>query len=409
MAYNVYSSNPPPFRAAQTGGPGFPPPSPGAGGNRGFSPTPKRSRSGGGKWVWIVLIVAAVLLFRSGVIRRILNGAQELADSVFEGAQSITNPEVKPSGQKPGSGTQPLITETVTVGDSALVSYRDAALDYREDGVYTFDATGVQTLELYWPAGSVSIVPYDGDEVEIREAAANGNSIKEDEALRYGMDGTVLFIQYCAFESAYSQLPAKTLTVLLPRRMASSALFAQLETGAAVLTIEDLSLTDAVIRASSGNIEATGLRAAGTLNIETRSGSAALSGEVEVLRFSSSSGDLRFAGGETLTTVSASASSGALLLTGNIHRAELSTSSGRVEIASPVCPYSLRIATSSGDVSLLLPEDADFSLEYAGGSGKLQSKLSTQMRDGKYVRGDGIAEFSVASGSGNLLLLPYTE
>ena len=52
---------------------------------------------------------------------------------------------------------------------------------------------------------------------------------------------------------------------------------------------------------------------------------------------------------------------------------------------------------------------ADFSLDYAGGSGKLQSKLSTQMRDGKYVRGDGIAEFSVASGSGNLLLLPYTE
>ena len=135
MAYNVYSSNPPPFRAAQTGGPGFPPPSPGAGGNRGFSPTPKRSRSGGGKWVWIVLIVAAVLLFRSGVIRRILNGAQELADSVFEGAQSITNTEVKPSGQKPGSGMQPLITETVTVGDSALVSYRDAALDYREDGL----------------------------------------------------------------------------------------------------------------------------------------------------------------------------------------------------------------------------------------------------------------------------------
>ena len=74
-----------------------------------------------------------------------------------------------------------------------------------------------------------------------------------------------------------------------------------------------------------------------------------------------------------------------------------------------MCPYSLRIATSSGDVSLLLPEDADFSLDYAGGSGKLQSKLSTQMRDGKYVRGDGIAEFSVASGSGNLLLLPYTE
>ncbi len=405
MAYNVYTSNQPPFRAAQqSAGPGFPPPFPGAGGNRGFSPTPtpQRKRSGRGKWGLIVLIVLAVILIKSGLFRRIKDGVQGLGSSILDG---ITSVDVQPAEQKPGSGTLSLFNDTVTVGDSALVNYRDASLDYREDGVYTLDASHAQTFELYWPAGEIMIRPYDGDTVEIRETAANG--IREMQALRYGMDGTTLFIQYCDFGAAYSALPAKNLTVLVPRALADAALFAKFETGSASLHIEDFSVTDAAFAASSGSVETKNLRAAGTLGIDAASSSVTLDGEIDALHFSSTSGSLQFTGGEALTSVNAVSSSGNLLLSGNIHRASLGTSSGRVEIAAPICPYFVEAETVTGDISLLLPEDADFTLSFESSSGKLQSKLEIAGQDGRYVRGDGIASFTVKSSSGSLQLLPY--
>lgn len=370
---------------------------------------PQRSRKSGGKWGWIVLIIVAVILFRSGLVRRIIDGVQNFGESLFSFDLSVESEAPKPDAHSnfPGSGALSLFTDTVTVGDSALVNYRDAALDYREDGAYTLDAAHAQNFELFWPAGTVSIRPYDGDAVEIRESAEGG--ISEDQALRFGMDGTTFFVQYCTLGAAYAPLPAKDLTILLPRALADAALFTKLETGASVLTIEDLALTDGTITASSGSITADGLRAYGALTVSTASGSAEIAGEIGELKFSSSSGALRFAGGETLATLDLSSTSGGITVSGNIHRIAAQTTSGRVEIASPICPYTLKAETTSGDISLYLPDDADFTLDFSSVSGTLRSKLTVEEQGGSYIRGDGIARFAVTSSSGNLQLLPYAE
>ena len=83
---------------------------------------PQRSRKSGGKWGWIVLIIVAVILFRSGLVRRIIDGVQNFGESLFSFDLSVESEAPKPDappprvqsqttaptlGQSPASGTPP--------------------------------------------------------------------------------------------------------------------------------------------------------------------------------------------------------------------------------------------------------------------------------------------------------------
>ena len=79
------------------------------------------------------------------------------------------------------------------------------------------------------------------------------------------------------------------------------------------------------------------------------------------------------------------------------------TTSGKVTLELLNCPMELDVETTSGDVKLTLPADSGFRLEFDHASGDFEnSDFPLSRRGGSYIAGDGSAEFSVDTTSGDL-------
>ena len=118
--------------------------------------------------------------------------------------------------------------------------------------------------------------------------------------------------------------------------------------------------------------------------IETNSGRIEVSGDCGELSLDSNSGDI------TAAAVTA-------------RDVGVDTTSGKVTLELLSCPEELDVDTASGDVELTLPEDSGFRLELDQASGDLEKCDFPLSRDkGLYIAGDGRADFSVETASGDL-------
>ena len=69
----------------------------------------------------------------------------------------------------------------------------------------------------------------------------------------------------------------------------------------------------------------------------------------------------------------------------------MNSTSGKVELELLHCPGELDVETTSGDVTLTLPADSGFRLEYDHTSGDLRnSEIPLSRRGGDYIAGDAI-------------------
>ena len=296
---------------------------------------------------------------------------------------------------------------TLTLGDAAR-QYRDMTQNFSEDGAYAIDAAHLaqaEVLEVHWPAGNIKVHVYDGTDFLVLESSDGG--ITREQALCCGLEGNTLFVQYCAPEAAQSTLPVKNLEICIPQTLAEAALVGSFTIYDAALTLDGLTLSSAQIRAAGGPIDGQNLTVSGPVSIETVSSDAHLSGLLENISFSSQSGSLYADSSDTLCTIEAQTQTGNVETTANIHRLQISTQSGDVRIYAPICPYALDISTQDGSVFLHLPTQSDFTLRFRSDSGSLISGLSVVASRDTYIRGDGIADFAVETGSGDLQIFAY--
>jgi hypothetical protein len=152
-------------------------------------------------------------------------------------------------------------------------NYRDWKNAYNTGGEYAVPAEGIHSMDLRWIAGSVDIEVWDGTDIEFTESAAR--AIPQDEALRYGTEDGVLYIQYRStdWDFAPSVFPEKRLKLRVPRSLADS--------------LENLSF-----EGSSASLRADSLKA-NAMNLKGVSGEMQVSGSFETLDASSTSGSIR--------------------------------------------------------------------------------------------------------------------
>jgi DUF4097 and DUF4098 domain-containing protein YvlB len=81
---------------------------------------------------------------------------------------------------------------------------------------------------------------------------------------------------------------------------------------------------------------------------------------------------------------------------------EVEGSSGMVDLALLNCPQSLEVSTKSGNVTLRLPDTADFYLEWESKSGTLSHDLAMRQSGSGYLCGGGKSQFDVETISGDL-------
>ena len=262
----------------------------------------------------------------------------------------------------------------------------------------------VDSLEIDWIDGSVTVAYHKESTVEISETAKN--TLSDAEKLHWWLDGTTLHIKYARSEATITGNPQKALTVTLPEN--AKFPINSVEIAAVSGSIRCVPLYAKTVKLStvSGSINAE--CAADTLKASTVSGKITLTSSANEIRLSTTSGSMEADIGHA-KALDISAISGKIRLNATeIKKAEIDSVSGSVEAALQKAE-SLKVSTVSGSVYLFLPKSMGFTADFSTVSGSLSNAISAVRTGNRCVLGDGIAVINVSTVSGGLTLAAYQE
>lgn len=234
-----------------------------------------------------------------------------------------------------------------------------------QSNVVSTAAAHIQEIEIEWAAGSITIQPKDIDEIRIVE-----DGLAPDmDPMVWAVRDSELSIQYSKntdhdFGMGLLQnVPSKNLIIQVPFDWICNSL--EINAASASLEINDLTIREMEFDGASGTC---------VFNNCT----------VEILDLDTASGDILFQG--KLTQMDCDAASANIIL-------DLTN-----------VPTSLNMDTASGNLNLVLPEGAGFTVSMDTLSGEFESDFDTTLRNGSYVAGNGSCRIDVDAMSGDVII-----
>lgn len=223
----------------------------------------------------------------------------------------------------------------------------------------------IRELEIEWASGSITILP--GEETDsIR--FWDDYSGDEKYHMYYTISGNKLKIQFCEdrtidFGIHFGTPLRKNLTVTVPSNWVCDSL--EVETASSKLEVHDLTI---------GEVDVD--NASGALGFENCN--------VDSLDIDTASGDVIFSG--TLNTLDCDGASATIV-------AHLNN-----------IPTRMDVDTASGNLDIILPENAGFTVNLEGLSTDFSSDFETITKNGSHISGDGACRISVSAMSGDVTI-----
>lgn len=314
-------------------------------------------------------------------------------------------------------------TPFINIAGHGYYSYADA--QQYTVGIGEETAEGVKSLDVNWINGKVELSSYDGDTVKFSETVDSGKS-SGGAAMRWWLDNGVLRIRFC--ESGYEEAGklSKTLTVMLPKELASSV---GVYTTSADVQAQDIKARDISVDTTSGEILLSNCSAKKDISADSTSGDITLtdcsagddisadstSGEIymescraaETIEADSTSGDIEISLEDAARDIEIDTTSGKVRVSAvRVNSFKVDTTSGAVELSFSAAPPKGEIDTVSGRVTLKLPDMKGFTLDFETVSGKLESDFHVKTNgDHEYVYGNGECCYDVETVSGSLYII----
>lgn len=258
----------------------------------------------------------------------------------------------------------------------------------------------IENIEIDWPSGSVSVVSHSKDSFQVSEKAKD--SISEDLRVHWWLEGTTLHVKFAASGASlrWFNTGHKELTLTVP---------------------EALSFDNVVIRAASAEIEAANL-AAETLSVSTASGNMDINCAANTISLNSASGDIQLdqkdkAGEVSIDTASGridanlsrvdtasfeSASGKIQVTAASVNSMSAKSTSGAVSCELEATPSECKLHAVSGEVTLNLPDDSDFTANISTTSGDFKSDFALKKDGSTYICGSGSAHIDIETTSGDV-------
>lgn len=224
-----------------------------------------------------------------------------------------------------------------------------------------FNAGEIDRLKIEWAAGSIVLVPVEGNKISITEELLGG-----DESMVLKKDGSTLYVQYgegavgIPFGSGSLK---KNLYITVPQDWECKEL--EIDAASATVQGEYLTIRELASSTASGTHTFTNCQV-GTLKMETVSG------------------DLNF--------------------TGTLEKLDFNGVSAQLDLALTNAPKSIELESVSGDLNLTLPESCGFTVDQDTVSGRFSSELPTTEQNGKIVYADGHCEIEVEGVSASVYI-----
>ena len=319
---------------------------------------------------------------------------------------------------------------------------------YEPAGSYNMEISGVDSMNIEWIAGDVNVEPHDGSEILVTEYAQR--ELNDNEKLRIGTSGGTLTIRYTQ-DSKIRRMPAKRLTVLVPRELIGtfknftadstsgdltisgvgadsftadttsggltisggvansfkadsmsgdmnlSNITSQIfdaDTTSGGITIDSFRADSMTLSSMSGDIRVTNASVR-TAECDTTSGLINLSGSFDKADLESMSGDVTLNNAAVRSVLAADTTSGRIDCSGDFDRASFESMSGNISVRSTSVPSELDAETTSGAISVTVPDEGGVSVSHSATSGKLSSDIPI-------ITGGDNARFKFSTMSGNV-------
>lgn len=220
----------------------------------------------------------------------------------------------------------------------------------------SLDAASIRDMEIEWAAGSIVIQPMDIQQIYIREETA----AEDYDQMVWNVRNGKVSIQYAqntdhAFGMGLLKGdPGKDLIIQVPIGWQCDSL--EIDAAAASLEINDLTIREMEFDGASGTC---------VFNNCT----------VETLDVDTASGDVLFKGALT--------------------RMDCDAASANIQLELNNVPTALELDSASGDLDVVLPEDAGFTVTMDTMSGNFESDFETTVRNGSHVAGNGRCRIEV--------------
>ena len=234
------------------------------------------------------------------------------------------------------------------------------------EDTFSMPADEINEIEINWAAGSILIMPYDVEDIEISESDVSDPKY----VMECYQKGKKLIINFSdenrynfGFGITINDNLSKDLTILVPRDWELDTL--EIDAASAKLEVCDMTIQDVEIDTASGVCEFENCNV-DTIDIDT------------------ASGDVKFVG--SLNILDCDAASANIV-------AILSNTPSRMDLDS-----------MSGDLDITLPEDCGFTVSNEGLSSDFSSDFPTTQKNGNHVYGDGSCRIDVDAMSGDVTI-----
>jgi DUF4097 and DUF4098 domain-containing protein YvlB len=264
---------------------------------------------------------------------------------------------------------------------------------YNEVGSYSISADNIDSLDVDWVAGAVSIKPYDGNDIKFTEYAQR--ELNDREKLQYDVSGDTLSIWYKNSE-LINIMVTKKLEVLVPADLADELDKLLLDATSAEVYIDSFTVDRLEIEETSGEAMLSNITS-GTLNANSVSGTITITDSTaDDMILGSTSGEIELSNVVAASVITDS-TSGEQTLSGSFGRVDAGSVSGEIDVRSSTAITDLYCDTVSGSVSVTIPESENISVSYSTTSGDFSSDIPVLLTEGSAA-----LRFSTVSGDINI-------
>ena len=258
----------------------------------------------------------------------------------------------------------------------------------------------ITAIDIDWSSGNVNVSYHDKDTVSVTETC--NIELKDSQKVHTWLDGKTLHIRYCKSGENFNLTNAeKKLQVSLPKTIELDTL--NYDGSSADVSFNDVTATTIKVDTSSGTAKLSNC-SADTFKFDSSSGDIILDqkGESESIEADASSGDITV-NAETVNELNFDTSSGEIKL--NINSSEkisADTSSGKCELHFKKVPSEMKLDSASGDITIYLPKDTEFSADVDTASGDFDSEISLTKKNDTYISGSGNNTMDIDTASGDI-------
>ena len=250
-------------------------------------------------------------------------------------------------------------------------------------GDYRVSSDNVNSIYIDWVAGDITAIPYDGSDIHIIESARR--ELRDDEMLRYSASGGTLTIKFSERSSWSANMISKNLEVYIPRALSENFDKFTVDSTSGAVSVESINAGAFKTDSVSGSLNIVNVTSS-TFTADTTSGSITISFvSADDMRLDSVSGAIRISD-VTARSVKGDTTSGSQELSGAFEHVDLESVSGKLTVTSTVVPASLRADSTSGGITITVPDEGAISVNFSSVSGKLTSDIptTTKGRDAQF-------------------------